>query len=307
MQGASAQPAHCSVGAYVTDLHDLNPDQKTFEADLWLWSVCPNAALHPLDTMEFVNASSTSASLATTMNEDGAVWSSRKISGTFRYNWDLDDFPFDRHTLPIVIEPSELDTRHFVYDPDTANSAISPHIALDGWHLTGLGLMVGTETYRTTFGDPTLPPGSSTTYSQLTIAIPIARTGLTGFVKLTVVAYASFLLALVSYFLELDEPGVLTARMGILAGALFACAISLGTVTGALGSETRLTLIGRIHIAAIVAILVATFIVTISRQLLERGWTPAAIKRMNLRAFAVTGLGFLAANAILIALAVHRG
>ena len=51
-----ASPESCRVGAYVTALSDLAPNKDTFEATLWLWSVCPNDDLQPLETMEFVNA-----------------------------------------------------------------------------------------------------------------------------------------------------------------------------------------------------------------------------------------------------------
>lgn len=97
------------------------------------------------------------------------------------------------------------------------------------------------------------------------------------------------MLALISYFLELDEPGVLTARMGTL------------------GSENRLTLVGKIHIAAIAAILAATIVVTVSRQLLERRWTAQTMRRLNVIAFAVTAVAFVVANVVLIALAIHNG
>jgi hypothetical protein len=62
---ADAQAKSYPLGVYVTSMHDLDVSRKTVSADLWLWSVSPDA-VRPLDSVEFVNADSVSRSLAST-------------------------------------------------------------------------------------------------------------------------------------------------------------------------------------------------------------------------------------------------
>jgi hypothetical protein len=132
---SDAAPAMCRVGLYLRDLHSFNPTVDTFGADLWLWSVCPTAGHRPLQTMEFVNSDRVAVLLDLV---DDPLWTQRNVDGTFRYDWDERNFPFDRHTISIEMEEGVEDVRRFVYDPDTANSGVDPKLGLPGgWRMTG--------------------------------------------------------------------------------------------------------------------------------------------------------------------------
>ena len=121
------------------------------------------------------------------------------MDGTFRYDWDERNFPFDRHTLTIDLEEGVADVHRFVYEPDTANSGVDPELELPGgWRMTGATLLGSTKTYDTTFGDSDLPAGGSSEYSRLTFSIDLQRTDLGGFLKLTAVVYAAFFFSLIS-------------------------------------------------------------------------------------------------------------
>ena len=199
---SDAAPATCRVGLYLRDLHSFDPTADTFGADLWLWSVCPTADHQPLQTMEFVNSDDVAVLLDV---GDDPLWTQRNVDGTFRYDWDERNFPFDRHTLTIDLEEGVEDVRRFVYEPDTANSGVDPELQLPGgWRMTGTTLVGSTKTYDTTFGDPDLPAGGSSEYSRLTLSIDLERTDLGGFFKLTAVVYAAFFFSLISYA---DAPG----------------------------------------------------------------------------------------------------
>jgi hypothetical protein len=132
---SDASATTCRVGLYLRALHSFDPAADTFGADMWLWSVCPTADHQPLQTMEFVNSDDVAVLLDVV---DDSRWTQRNVDGTFRYDWDERNFPFDRHTLLIELEEGDEDVRGFVYDPDTANSGIAPKLQLPGgWRMTG--------------------------------------------------------------------------------------------------------------------------------------------------------------------------
>jgi hypothetical protein len=299
------EPERCRVGAYVTALNTFDPAADTFQADLWLWSVCQNADRRPLESMEFVNGEAVETQLATSETRGAATWSTRKVRGTFRHDWDERNFPFDRHNLVIVLEEGVDDSRRFVYEADTANSMADPVLQIPGWRLAEFSLRPSLARYATTFGDPDLPPGTTSEYSRLTLDMEIARADLSGFFNLTAIVYAAFVLSLVTYVMHLESTTAVSHRLGLLAGALFATAVNLVTASTALGSAGGLTLVDKIHIVVLLYILVAAVVTVVLRVLVERGWPEAAIARLNYRVGAISAVVFFAVNAVLIAIAAQ--
>lgn len=302
---AEATPTTCQVGIFLRSLHSFDPNADTFGGDLWLWSVCPSKEDQPLHTMEFVNADDT----AIVLDVPGdPFWANRNVDGTFRYDWDERDFPFDRHTLTIELEEGVDDVRKFIYEPDLANSGIDPTLELPGgWQITGWKLTGGSNTHATTFGDPELPAGGSSEYSQLTLSIDLVRNDLSGFFKLTAVVYAAFLFSLVTYLMQMDTASGIGPRVSLLAIALFSAAVNLINASNALGTSSGLTLVDWIHIVVLLYILIAAAVTVVSRLLLDRGWSVADVTRLNYRLGAVAFISFIAVNISLVRQALSLG
>ena len=226
---AKGKAEWCLVGAYLTSLHDFNFPGQTFGADIWLWThTSSESERKPLETMEFTNAKSTSASLDSYIVKDGIHWGQRKVCGTFTQHWDLRNFPFDRHKLEIHIEEGIDDTTALTYEPTLRNSSYRKDIQLDDWKITDFRIVNDPVTHSSTFGDPALKPGSSSQYAGITLRIAVERKEVMSYIKLTAVAYIAFLLMLVSFFLHLDGGfRFLDSRITLLAGALFATVINM--------------------------------------------------------------------------------
>ena len=300
-------PARCRVGAFLASVHDLDPAAGTFGAELWLWSVCPPDGRRPLETMEFPNADEIETRLDATTEREGAVWATRKVRGTFRHAWDERNFPFDQQTLEVVLEEGVEDADAFAYEPDAANSGYDPAIALRGWRITDFAVRGDLARYATTFGDPARPAGTGSAYSRLTLGLSLDRAGPGGFLKLTAVAYAAFLLSLVTYAMHLESVTALSPRTGVLAAALFSTAVNLAAASAALGGAGGVTLVDKVHAVVIAYVLAATGVTVASRLLVERGWSPPAIARLNRRAAAAAAASFVAVNALLVAVAARAG
>ncbi len=299
-----AAPDTCRVGAYLVALTAFEPEDDTFRADLWLWSVCSDGARRPLATMEFVNAEEIEERLASDVPRGASVWSQRKVRGTFRHDWDERAYPFDRHALMIVLEEGIEDATHFRYEPDTTNTVFEPAEPIPGWVVTGFALTPSLVHYATTFGDPALPAGVGSDYSRLTLVVGLARADRAGFFKLTAVVYAAFALSLVTYFMHLESTRSISPQIGILAAALFAAAVNLVTAGAALGNTQGMTLVDAIHVVVLLYIMAAGVVTVGLRLLVERGWPEARIARLDYRAGAIAVISFLAINAALIVVAV---
>lgn len=300
----AAAPAECKVGAFVIAIHSLDFARGTFAVEMWMWSVCPTGVASPLETMDFINADAVTASHVSAGERNGTVWSSRKVTATVRQRWDLTDYPFDRQTLQIQMEEASADASSFAYEPDNENSAVHSGIAIKGWKIVSFSLEPSMTTYDTTYGDPAAEAGGSSRYGRLTLKVGIERTEVASFFTLTVVVYAAFLFALSSYFVHLEGLHIVSPQMGLLAAALFAAAINMGRANASLSSASGLTLVDKIHFIVFGYIIATGVVVVVSRLLVDRGWDQAAVARLNYRAAAIAAVTFVAANALLIGMAV---
>lgn len=298
----AAGPQSCRVGAYLTDLYDLNTGNKSFSADLWLWSNCANKVFQPLQSVEYMNANTISTSLYSLTREGKLYWSSIKVSGTFRYNWDVQNYPFDRHTLEVVLEEGEADSSTLNYTPDTANSSYNQNIALEGWHITDFKIVGSQDAYMTDFGDPTMRAGSGSKYTQIRVQITIARSDYTNVFQLMAPVYFSFAITLISFFL-MDT----SLSLGLLAGVLFVVVINLRDVTNALGSDSGMTAVDFVHVVTLLYIFTAVIISIMSQQMTAHGYSTKAIVRLNRYCFWASLLSFTLINIILVILAINNG
>jgi hypothetical protein len=197
---------------------------------------------------------------------------------------------------------------NFVYEPDIANSGVDPELQLPGgWKMTDVRLVGGIKTYDTTFGDSDLPAGGSSEYSRLTLSIDLVRSDLSGFFKLTAVVYAAFIFSLITYAMHIETTTGIGPRVSLLAIALFSAAVNLINASDDLGTASGLTLVDKIHVMVLVYIMIAAIVTVISRMLVERGWDPADVARLNYRAGAMVATSFVALNVLLIGAAMRGG
>lgn len=305
--GTTGTPVRCRIGAAMVRVRNININADSFDAEFWLWSVCPSGQVEPLKTIDFINESKVSLSLPSHIAEpDGAVWDSVKVIGTFDHDWNFVDYPFDEQELEIQFEDSNNDASALAYVPDQAGSTYKSNLLPPGWRVDSYRLSSDIDTYPTTYGDPQATTQSSQ-YSRMTIATTISRTSYSSFVKLTFVVYIAFFMALVSYFLNFESATLLTARLSVISGALFAVAVNLRTATTTLGSEEGLTMVDMIHVAALVALLIDAVAALVSQLLVERGRSMAVVYRFDRIVMALVVIGFLVANVVLILWAAHGG
>ncbi|XGV98030.1 MAG: hypothetical protein ACAF41_03650 [Leptolyngbya sp. BL-A-14] len=310
-----AQPQTCRLGAYLVGLHDFDLAKKSFNSDFWVWSVCPSKDLKPLESMDFIDSKKIVLSNSSLLErkdkfggfskQDSVYWAQKKVNGDFYHNWDVQNFPFDHHTLSIPIEESVYDTTAFVYTPDTKNSGYKSNLDLDDWKITSFSIKGEPITYNTTYGDPEIEKGQST-YSRSTILINIQRKTALSFLKLNAVVYIGFLLSLASYFLNPAQTSLMGAKISAPVGAIFAVVVNQRATETLLGRSESLTLVDKVHITALLYILLAIVIAIYSRLVSERGDEKRAV-RINHASAYIAAVSFVLVNAILITHAAIAG
>lgn len=302
---AEPEPVVCRVGAYFVSINDIDSAARTFKADFWMWSICPSEEVEPLKTMEFTNAVVIRGDLDATLPRGGQWWATRKFTGTFRQDFALQNYPFDRQTLQIRIEEAVLDDQGLRYEVDTGQSGLGPKVRAPGWRLSDFTLVSGTSVHPTTFGDPDLTGGESR-YAALAIDVNAERAHVPTFIKATSVLYITAILALLSLAFDVTDPENPLRRTGTLGSLLFVVVLSFLAIDNVVGPHEGLYLIDQLHVVVLVLILLSTgWSVFLHRA--HAMWPAETLRRRD-HAVSLGVLGiFLASNIALVATAAFNG
>jgi len=284
---ARPTPAVCRIGVNVEDLYDLDMARDTFGAILWIWSVCPSPDFAPLGTIAFPTASASLglSPIETVDLASGGQYASRRMQGTFRYNWDMTQYPFDRQHVVIAIDEAQYGADRLVFEPDDAESFVSPDLRdrLDEWTLSELALATSVSEEASTYG---LPDAHGARYARLEVAIDMERDHLVTFLKLTSGVFASVFIAFLSFFYDANDRSGFGGKLGLLVGVLFAVLLNLRAADSTIGDTGHLTLVTRIHLVTLAFIVILALVALRDRRRVERG---LAVRHPDWPALAVTG------------------
>lgn len=295
---ATAEPVTCKLGAFVSSLSDVDTAAGTFNADFWLWSVCPTEKVEPLKTMEYVNGIDVKGELDSTIERGKQFWAIRKVSGSFRQDFSLASYPFDSQTLQIDLEEGVLDTRDLKYVADEAESKVEPAVSLKNWKVSSFRITATDLTHPTTYGDPSLSGGDST-YPHLKLEIGLERRSQwADFTKSTFVAFIAALLALVSLL-------IIDGRIGLLGATLFTVVLSFVSLDRILGPHGSPYLLDKVHFATLGVIMAAGAWGVRSIRAVSLGADKAKISRRDMRAAIVLFTIYVLVIAILVGQAIH--
>jgi hypothetical protein len=267
----AGDPETCRVGINIEELYDLDLANDTFGAVLWLWSLCPSAQPAPLETIALPTGNSLDlGELRGRPAGDAGYYQYRRIQGTFRHDWDMSHYPFDRQRLVIPIDETDLGSSVVVFEPDVESSFLSASIRTqhEEWDISDLALEASVSQEPSTYG---LPAAEADGYARLEAAVVLERTQILTFLKLTAGVFAAALIAVLALFLDPRDRGFFGSRLGVLAGVLFGVLLSMRTADAFIGDASRLTLVAKIHLVALGLIIAIAAITLVHHRRLDRG------------------------------------
>lgn len=285
------------VGAYVNQVHEFSLRDNSFTVDFYLWFRWKNPELKPYETFSVVDGRIESKTDAVVKDlPSGEKHAYTRVVAKITRFFDTRAYPLDNHQLAVVVEEEDSEAHLMRYEADTENSAAAPDIALPGWVFERLSTVTGTETYRSNFGDTSLPKGNEATYSRLTTAISFTRTGATFFMKLFVGLWACVIAALLAFWIR---PVNVDPRFGLGVGALFGAIASQYVIASTLPDSNVITLADKIHLWAFFFIIVSIAQSTVSLWHWEHDRQEQS-KRLDVLFRWLTPLGWIASTVFMI-------
>jgi hypothetical protein len=285
---ATPTPTEVTVGVYVVQLDDPSLKDSQFTTVFWLWFRWQgDKDLNPLKKFEIPGGQVEGIENEETVvgeGQDAIHYQCAKVRAIITQDFDLTQFPIDRHTLEVSIEETSegIDVIRFV--PDALNSKLQDTINLSGWRIGRTAAVVGTKTYESTFGDPTQAQDGESKYARFTLQIPVARPGVGYPLKMFWSLYLSVMVAILAFNIK---PIDLDPRFGLGIGAVFAAMASAFVISGSLPDGNQVTLADKVVMIAIGTIVASIIQSIISLRLLQAGKEGASerLDRMSLIVF----------------------
>jgi hypothetical protein len=261
---ARAQGRDIEVGAFVTSLSDINPDDGSFRIVFYAWF---NDPAGQFDIERHLTIDARTASIGAVSREtspSGGSYTYARIEAQAPHEFDFRRFPFDAQTLRLRMEPSEdAETLRFV--PDVAETGASPDLALRGWQIGQIRISVEDRTYESDFGY--WAADDRDVYSTVVLEIDITRHRspviLDDFIGFTF----AFLVTCLSFFVSCTELGL---RIGMATGSLFAAVVNLNRLHDAAGFRPEFAFVDRLAFLVFGAILSALVIAIGTHRLSKR-------------------------------------
>ncbi|MDD1719624.1 MAG: hypothetical protein LUQ25_06165 [Methanoregulaceae archaeon] len=134
-------PQQVWIGVYIMDLNNFNVADGTFVTNFYMTLESDSPV--SIADLDFVNGHATSVdTLLDSPNEK-----SYRIFAQMTADPDLRLYPFDRHTLPIEIEPKLYDESRMVLLIRRNSTGLEPGTDLAGWRLIGETAVITSKTY----------------------------------------------------------------------------------------------------------------------------------------------------------------
>lgn len=142
LQNATS-PQVVYIGVYAGDFRHFNVEDGTFQTNFYLSLYSKNDTNISINDFAVTNGQITSVdTLISTPNEKYY-----RVYASLTADPDLGLYPFDRHILPIEIEPKRYDESQLVLVADSRMTGIDPGADLPGWQFGDIHSRIVNETY----------------------------------------------------------------------------------------------------------------------------------------------------------------
>lgn len=256
-QADVASTTKIEIGLYVLDVAHLDIKESEFYSDFYIWYKAPANSNWKPENIEFMNGVIESATpIASSTTAAGEQQWSQRIKGRFRGHFELQSYPFDRQSLPIVIEDAENTIEEVAFVPDTTspedfNLWIEPEMRVPDWWRNGAECVIDTHQYRTDFG---LGSQKTSSYSRFSFRIRLNRLFMPHLVKFILPLLIIAGMAYVVFFINASE---FEAQCGICITALLSAVALHNSQADALPNVGYLLMSDKIFILFYVVIFLA--------------------------------------------------
>jgi hypothetical protein len=199
----SAGPQVISIGTYVLDITNYDARSGTFEINYFGTLTSDR----PINMNDFETMNGVADKMV--LFSDTPTRKYFRISGSMHTDPDFHRYPFDRHTLPVIIEPRVRNTSEIIFVIDRKTTGFDPLTTFPGWEIGKSRAYVMNNTY----GDEEIP------FSRAVFSYDISRDSFSTFLKFFIPVMLIILISLSSLLMKV------TSRLGLNASMFLAAVL----------------------------------------------------------------------------------
>ncbi|MDB5966547.1 MAG: hypothetical protein JWQ72_3047 [Polaromonas sp.] len=220
-------PRTAKVGIYLDRIAELSIVGSSWKADFYVWFTWTGDGINPGESFQVVNGEILSKTLVEKKDVGKQHYVLYRTIAQITKGFDIQRFPRDDHMLTISIEDGANQSYQLRFEGDEDASDLSSRVRVPGYKVLKKVVSVKPHSYKTSRGNPELPPSFRATYSQFTLGVWIGRPDWGMFFKLTGILYAAVLMALLALFVRSS-----CDRLALQTGAIFAAAANAYIISG---------------------------------------------------------------------------
>ena len=292
---SAATPVH--VGVYVDRIPELSIKESTWTAVFDLWFRWKGDIENPGENLVLMEGAIESKEKLIESHDGGVHYVRYRIVAKFTKSFRITRFPADEHLLTLAIESGSTTRERMVFVPDHESTSVSSRVNVAGYVL---GVAAGIEkphSYKTTRGDPRLPAGTKSTFSQYRFGISLKRDGLGLYMKMFQALYVAVGVAMLACFIKSTD---VDPRFGLGVGALFAAVANSYLSASYVPDTGEFALADVVNAIGILTILVSIIESTVSLYLYDRCGEEALSRKLDKTAFSIMLPCFLGVNILLL-------
>jgi hypothetical protein len=260
---ADSRPARVLAGVYVDRVIELSVRDVYWRADFYVWFRWRGDVPKTCKDFQVVDGTIESQSFEVDETIAGERYQRFKVVARITKFFDVVRFPYDDHLLTVAVEHPAYTRRELLFKADQENTAVSSRVDVPAFRLRPPVALEKPHSYKTTRGDPRLPPGDKATHSQLRVGIGLVRAGWGLHFKLFQSLWVAVALALLASFVcPTRDP-----RFGLGVGALFAAVANAYVIASLVPNSGALALADVVNAVGIGTILLTVVQSTISLHL----------------------------------------
>ena len=230
----AGEPVKVKVGVYVLNVGKYELAAGTYTVDFYL-SLRADKDMGD-QRFEFMNGRGPIDKLIDTPTEKFY-----RVQGNLMSNVDLRSFPWDNHTLPIVLEHVTRTSKELLYEIDTEQTGVDAEVRLVGWVLKGFAPEIHEHYY----------PVYKEKYSQYVYKLEIGRVMFASSLKTFLPVLVFLIVTLVSLLIAIEKAD---ARITMNTALLIAAVMFHLSIQSSLPPVGYLTLADKIMVATYVVI-----------------------------------------------------
>ena len=272
------------AGIYVDRVIQLSVKEVSWTVDFLLWFRWTGKTPESCEGFQIVDGTIESKETEVDETITGEHYQRFRVVAKITKFFDVTRFPCDDHLLTIGVELPASPRRDVLFVADRENSSVSSRVNVPAYRIQPAVVLEKPHSYKTTRGDPRLPPKAKSTYSQLRMGIGIERVGWGLYFKMFQFLFIAVLLAHLAFFIR---PIEVDPRFGLGVGALFAAVANAYVVSTLVPDTGVLALADIVNGIGIATILITVIQSTISLYLFSVREQEALSRTFDRLSFAV--------------------